>query len=437
MLRISSSTMLLLVAGLAAACGSKTTVASDSNTRAVTGLSHCSVLVPGYYYLGGLFNYTGSQTGGHVFDAGPLAAVKTINAAGGVKGKPVGLITCDSAGDPGVLASAIAELKGATPTISGGIIAAAGAGLSPIVASLATSPTPWFDWWGFSADPNLTAAQQTGHFYSVVNIDTGVAIAQDALAQGYHRAFVAYLQRYGEAASQSFVQSFSAGGGTAQAEGYDPGTPGYQDTIVAAAQAYQPDIIVLLATLDDALAIVSTAISSNLAPSKWYFNYMMAGAFASQVHNDAYLAGARMINPSAFGSSAYQTNPSIQPYMALFQAATDGPSRGLIEAPGFDAAFVLAASMQLASDPQNGSAVNANIAKVTAASGTAIGPADWATFLQHANDAEYSYQGASGQFRFVNNISSTPTFVVSTYVAPRWIPDHCVVAATGAVAPCQ
>ncbi len=76
------------------------------------GLNQCALRVPGDYYLAALFPYEGKWDVGPALEAAVIQALDEINTQGGLHdGDQLGLLVCDTQGDPQVAATVAQEVK--------------------------------------------------------------------------------------------------------------------------------------------------------------------------------------------------------------------------------------------------------------------------------------------------------------------------------------
>lgn len=207
----------------------------------------------------GLAGPFSDAVGGPMRQAAELA-VEEINAAGGIRGRPIALIMRDDRGDPDSAVSVAADLvaEGVVAVIghvySGTTLAAApvyGAGTSPIPVITPSSSAP-------------EIAQAGRHVFRLcpTDLEHGAALAT-WIREGLRltRASVLYLNNpYGRGVRQSFVTRFTALGGVILESdpylGDAPDVSTYLDRIQASGRS---EVLVVAGNRSEAMAVLTQA----------------------------------------------------------------------------------------------------------------------------------------------------------------------------------
>ncbi len=146
-------------------------------------------------------------------------AAEEINAAGGVLGKPITIVTGDDATDPsqGVSeATRLIQIEGVNA-----IIGALASGVSLPVAESVTGPNHILEITHASTSPALTTAKDNDYLFRTTISDAaqGVVLAKVATDAGIKSACTMYINNaYGQGLSQIFADNFEKAGGTVTAQ---------------------------------------------------------------------------------------------------------------------------------------------------------------------------------------------------------------------------
>ncbi|MEM6533711.1 MAG: ABC transporter substrate-binding protein [Myxococcota bacterium] len=375
-------------------CGDDDDPSTDSGeTRSVSGLSECRVEVEGFYYIGGLVPFTGPLSIGDTLVNGIRQSLADINANGGVNGRPLGLMTCDSGCDGTTASSNLSELLAASPTVSGVVGAACSGATLPMVQDVATpagltviSPA--------SSSPALTTVDSAGVFFRTFPSDAlqGQIVSAIAEREGLSSVFVINRDdAYGTGLRDVFISEFS---GTTGAFTYDDTSATFAADAINAAQAATPDGVFLIGFQTDGAAIFREAIDQSFSPTLWLGPDGLRNAtFVETVANNGALEGMSGTIPAASTGATFDTFDTR--YRELFGAAPES-----FTSNAYDATYVLAIAMELSANPEDVAEVRSNVANVS--SGTEIGPESWATLVSEIAGGATSvdYRGASGPVDF-------------------------------------
>ena len=250
--------------------------------------------------VGLLSTYTGPLAEfGPVTENGVRLAIEHVNAAGGVFGKPIELVTGDTAADPNTAieeARRLIEIEGVHvlvgPLTSGATIgvsdAVSAASRVPLVSPSATSPQlSLLDDDGFTFRSTVSDAAQ------------GPILAQLAVDEGYTSVGVIYIDdAYGQGLADAFVNAY---GGAAAALGIRDGVASYLSELRQLA-ADGAQVLVGVAFPEQAQIFVREAIENDL-----FNRFLFVDGTKSQELVDAFpaeLDGAKGTAPSAGPNTA-------------------------------------------------------------------------------------------------------------------------------------
>jgi ABC-type branched-subunit amino acid transport system substrate-binding protein len=197
--------------------------------------------------------------------AGVDLAVKEIDEAGGVLGKPV----INEYGDSGDTTTDIASQTVDSHLAKGvqAIIGAASSGVTFTVIDKITSNgvlqiSP------ANTAPSLTDYPDNGLYFRTAPSDAlqGAVQASNALDNGFTAgATIARKDPYGEGLQNAFVADFEAGGGTITYSGtYDPEAPSF-DAEVAAIKASNPEFVQVVG-FDESVKLIQEMIKQGIGP---------------------------------------------------------------------------------------------------------------------------------------------------------------------------
>jgi branched-chain amino acid transport system substrate-binding protein len=213
---------LAAVAILAVACGDDEEEEATP-TAAKTAAAETPVAPPsaeGPLKIGLLLSYTGdlSDFGPPEEQAAQMAADE-INAAGGVLGQDIVLVTGDDATDPSQGVSEATRLINVEGVHA--IIGALASGVTLPVAESVTGPNAILQISHASTSPALTAANDNDFLFRTTISDAaqGVVLAQLAQQEGITSACTMYINNaYGQGLSEIFTENFEKAGGTVTAQ---------------------------------------------------------------------------------------------------------------------------------------------------------------------------------------------------------------------------
>ena len=356
--------------------------------RKVDGLEICSLKIEGYYYVASPLPYEGAWAVGDQTEPGILIAIQEINAAGGVHGKPLGLVVCNTKGD-GTVATQIMNELADTSTVSATTCCMRSAATIPAAEVASTRGLVMVA--PGATSPAITDLADNGWVSRTAPSDAQQGVVDAALArrEGWNKVFVPTLDDpWATGIQQVFIAEFTALGGEAVASVYSGTDANFAQTIIDEAMAYGPDAVFLARLEVDGAAIVRTAIDSGFTPSGWIFpDGLKTQGFVDAVANNQYLEGALGTVPATLGAdwTVFRTTyqkfyPGVEPFSYAANA--------------YDAIYLLAIAMELSDDPNDRTQVRDNLAKTK--TGQEIHPGEWSKVLEHLADGSLNYEGASG-----------------------------------------
>jgi branched-chain amino acid transport system substrate-binding protein len=249
-----------------------TAVGSPKATPTKVASPVASPVAGGPLKIGMLFDYTGSLAEfGPNMETGAQLAIKQINAAGGVLGKPVQLIKADSGTDPNKAVAAANQLvsvngvQAIVGSLSSGVTIAVAEGVAVPNQIVMISPA--------STSPGLTEVKDNDFLFRTVLSDAaqGVVLADWAVEQGYKKVATFYTNNaYGKGLSDQFVKSFEAKGGTVTAAvSHEQEQTTYLSELQKAV-AGNPEVMVAISYPAEGKIYLREAIENNLI-SKFLF----------------------------------------------------------------------------------------------------------------------------------------------------------------------
>lgn len=363
------------------------------SVRDVANLTNCIVTEQGHYYLGAIFSYAGSSPTGPSRQQAVQQALIDINASNvGVHGRKLGLIACNSNGDPATAAARVTELLQADPPVTAII---AGSRSAEVVAEVPVAIANEIVLMaGSSTTPALTSLADNGWVSRAVQSDTlqGAVLAKVALDAGLDKVFVAHVNdAYGAGLNTAFAAAFRAGGGTTTSIAYASGiagTPTAAD-IIDAQLAFGQATTMIIGFPTEGTQIVPGTKTAGYTPTRWMFTDSL---------RDVNFTNAVQVRGDIRGSLG--TVPS-SPAGAAFEGFTSRYQRSWNATPGtyganfYDATMLLGLAMQLASDPEDRTLVRDALLQRTH-SGTEFTGDNWSATARSVGSGELNYAGASG-----------------------------------------
>ncbi len=230
-------------------------------------------------------------------------AVASINAAGGVNGKPVVVVEADDGTNPNVAATSYAKLVNTDKVDA--IIGPAPSGVAAkLLESIGTDKVPTCS--GSTTAANLSGGGN-GYFFRTAPGDDLQGPALATLITGDGKTKVAILARnddYGKGFSESLKAALEDGGAeVTETVLYNPEASNF-DADVQKALDSSPDAIAILGFNDDGAKVVSTLIGKGAGPSQmplYTADGMQSSSFAKTVDpsDPSKIAGIKGTAPAA------------------------------------------------------------------------------------------------------------------------------------------
>ncbi|MGD0205516.1 MAG: ABC transporter substrate-binding protein, partial [Dehalococcoidia bacterium] len=352
--------------------------------------------------IGMLFDYTGSLAEfGPNMETGAQLAIKQINAAGGVLGKPVQLIKADSGTDPNKAVAAANQLvsvngvQAIVGSLSSGVTIAVAEGVAVPNQIVMISPA--------STSPGLTEVKDNDFLFRTVLSDAaqGVVLADWAVEQGYKKVATFYTNNaYGKGLSDQFVKSFEAKGGTVTAAvSHEQEQTTYLSELQKAV-AGNPEVMVAISYPAEGKIYLREAIENNLI-SKFLFVDGTKSQDIIDAIGAAALEGTTGTSPSTTGKAELTAQFDLD-YKAEY--GKDVPPLPYIR-ESYDAVVVIALAAEAAksTDPTK---IRDNLRKVASPPGQKI--SSGGVGVKQALDAiragtEIDWEGAANTDNFDKN----------------------------------
>ncbi|MDB0005699.1 ABC transporter substrate-binding protein [Ilumatobacteraceae bacterium] len=375
-----------LVVGLslvAAACGG-----DDAAEPAADGAAD------GILRLGGILPETGNLAflGPPEF-AGVELAVKEINEAGGVLGKPVEWLPGDS-GDNGDVANATVDRLLAENV--DGFIGAASSGVSLTVIDKITKAGK-IHFSPANTSPTFTDYADNGLYFRTAPSDVvqGAALADLMIGDGAQTAaFLVLNDAYGTGLLEYTKAPYEAAGGTVAYEVvYDPQAENF-DAEVSAAVAADADAIVIIG-FDESTKILTGLIEAGAGPADkliYGSDGNMGNALAEGFDDPSVIEGMRGTVP---GVDIEQQTDFINRLLAVDPDLTDFAYSG----ESYDAVMAIALAALVAGS-DDGVAVGAKINDVTRGGTKCTSFAECADLIAAGTDIDFD--GVSGPLEFID-----------------------------------
>jgi branched-chain amino acid transport system substrate-binding protein len=376
-------TLILLLSPLACGDGDD---AGSGDSREISGLDRCTVQTAGYHYIGYAMPSKSVKAGS--VKLAVMQALGEINEAGGVGGRPIGLVVCDTLGEEVVAAEAVAELGAASPLSgvigtggSGTMIAAAPEAIAAKKVLISPSAT----------SPAISVLEDDGYINRTAVSDAyqGVVLALIARREQMDEVFVVHLEGpWGEGLRDEFVAAFEAEGGTWEALAFDSASLD-AEAVATAARDSGADAILLASFSEEGAAIVKAVHDIGWSPRWLLTDGLKDTEMISASGVPAQLEGAIGTSPAV---------PEGEDYDRFHDAFVTrwGEEPLTFSAAGYDGTMLIAISMALAADPDSGAAVGAQLANTSA--GDPVRPGEWSRVLEllAAGATSVDYVGASG-----------------------------------------
>ena len=350
--------------------------------------------------IGQLNSFTGDLSDfGVVHGNAAQLAVDEINAAGGVGGMPVELVTGDTQTDPTVgttEATRLVEIEDVDF-----ILGALSSGVTLAVTESVTGPNNVLQISGASSAPSLTVANDNDFLFRTTISDAaqGVVLAELVNELGIASVCTMFINNaYGEGLSASFTSSFGSLGGTVTAEIPHESAQTTYASELATCTADGPDALAALAYPESAGTFLREAVEGEVVANYLWVDGTKSADMFAELGWPAVFDGTNGTSPSALSLEAG----------SAFDARYEAEYEELVGLPfvreTYDAVYLmaLAAEKSLADDMDIRDALRA----IANPDGEEVGPgpegyADAIAAIAAGN--EINYEGAAGPSDFDGN----------------------------------
>lgn len=388
-----------LASGFLLAACENTTPTPGSTTAPTSGSTTSSNNNQGLK-IGSLLPTTGdlASIGQEMVGSVPLL-VQTVNACGGVNGKPVSLVEVDDQTDPKAGAAGITKL--ATLDKVAGVVGSFASSVSTAAVSVAVPNKVMIISPG-STSPIFTERAKKGEFKGfwarTAPPDTyqAAALAQLAKKKGFKRVSTAVINNdYGVGFEKAFVETFEKLGGTVinknQPVRYDPKAQTF-DSEANAAFAGKPEAVIAVMYAETGSLFLKAAYQQGLTKGVQIMltDGVKSDKFPEQVGKSS---DGKYILSGAIGTVPGSSGKGLEAFKKLWQEKKGG-SPGEYAPQAWDAAALLVLSAQAAKE-NTGTGIASKIREVAAGSGTEV--TDVCEGLKLLKEGKkINYQGASG-----------------------------------------
>ncbi|MFN6571375.1 amino acid ABC transporter substrate-binding protein [Nostoc minutum NIES-26] len=325
--------------------------------------------------------------------------VETVNACGGVNGKPVTLVQVDDQTDPKSGAAGMSKL--ATLDKVAGVVGSFASSVSTAAVSVAVPNKVMLVSPG-STSPVFTEKAKKGDFKGfwarTAPPDTyqALALAQLANKKGFKRVSTVVINNdYGVGFEKAFVQTFEKLGGTVINKNspvrYDAKAQTF-DTEAAAAFAGKPDAVIAVLYAETGSLLLKAAYQQGLTKGVQVLltDGVKSPTFPEQVGKGS---DGKYILTGALGTVPGSDGKALAAFNKLWKDKKGG-SPGEYAPQAWDAAALLVLAAQAAKE-NTGVGIANKIREVAAGSGTEVADVcEGLKFLQQGK--KINYQGASG-----------------------------------------
>lgn len=325
--------------------------------------------------------------------------VETVNACGGVNGKPVTLVQVDDQTDPKSGAAGMTKL--ATLDKVAGVVGSFASSVSTAAVSVAVPNKVMLVSPG-STSPVFTEKAKKGDFKGfwarTAPPDTyqALALAQLANKKGFKRVSTVVINNdYGVGFEKAFVQTFEKLGGTVINKNnpvrYDAKAQTF-DTEAAAAFAGKPDAVIAVLYAETGSLLLKTAYQQGLMKGVQVLltDGVKSPTFPEQVGKGS---DGKFILTGALGTVPGSDGKALEAFNKLWKEKKGG-SPGEYAPQAWDAAALLVLAAQAAKE-NTGVGIANKIREVSAGSGTEV--TDVCEGLKLLQEGKpINYQGASG-----------------------------------------
>jgi branched-chain amino acid transport system substrate-binding protein len=351
----------------------------------------CAVAIPGHHYVAAAMRRLGVEGSG---EPAIRQAIDDIDRAGGIHGLPLGLVLCETVGDPGLAVQVVEELA-SVPEIAAvsccsrsletiavaevardrGIVVLSPSSTSIAISELADD--------GYVARTCASDAQQgevaariaresTDRLLVVASPDPAQAALADQLERTFAELGGTTMRATYERAGEDFVPPLSQ--------------------LVDAIVAFAPGTVFVAGLSDDAADLIETAADRDigvgwLLPPAARDPAFLAATSDHQAYVEANVRGIAPAPPPAWFATRF--------------TETWGAAPGTFHPHAYDATMLLAIAIAAADDPGDRAQVRDALLARTRAGAPASAESGWAAIAAELERAgEVDYQGASGPVDF-------------------------------------
>jgi len=324
--------------------------------------------------------------------------VETVNACGGVNGKPVTLVTADDQTDPTAGAEAMTKL--AEVDRVAGVVGSFASGVSNAAVDVAVRSQVMLISPGSTSSVFTERAKSgdfQGYWARTAPPDTyqAQALAKLASDRGFKRVATLVINNdYGVAFEQEFVKAFKAQGGTIVNESsptrYDPRATTFE-TEAAAAFGDKPDAVLAVLYPETGSLVLRAAYQQGLMKDVQVMltDGVYAEDFAKQVGKTD---DGKFILSGAIGTVPGAGGPSLEAFSKIWQEKENRPLAAYVP-HSWDATALLVLAAQAAGN-NTGKGIQENLRKVANPPGEAV--MDVCKALELLREGkDINYQGAS------------------------------------------
>ena len=377
---------------------------------------------PSTIILGTLLPASGAlATYGPPIDAAVELAVEEINQAGGVFGRTLAVVSCDSGTDveqAKLAATHLAEVA-KVPAVVGAAASSITIEVFTKVAKqqgmLMISPA--------STSPALTNLPDDGLLWRTAPSDAiqGQAIAEYLLAEGFRNvAIILRDDAYGTGLRDAIFDNLCGEAFNCDDDdhlftrsyGADTEADDQSSAIIdMGAQGFQPDVIVLIGFTEDGIAFM------NLAQKSGYKRFVLTDGTKS---NDLIAGVPADVTCQAIGTAPAAPQGTAYQTFALRYESRWKEEPGAFNAHAYDATYLLGYAMAASytEGAVTGAELAAGLARLSSGVGVEAGSGPWnATIQQLRNNPEATvdFNGASGALNFNNQTGEALSSIEGWY----------------------
>lgn len=381
-----------------------------NNCQRVYGVPLENALDDNVILLGTLLPKNGqlAQYGGPMDDAVAMA-VGEINSAGGLFGKKLAVLSCDSGTDSAQAKVAAAHLVNVgVPAVIGP--AASGVSIDVFndvfraAGILSISPSATAPAISDLADDNL--------LWRTCPSDAFQGAAMAGYLNNSGAAKVALINRddaYGNGLAQAVKDGVCAPAGPMDcnddslfftrrynAEAYS--SP--QSNIMLALAAFEPDVTVLVGFVEDGANFLNLAAQTTISRRFIVTDGMKSSDLITLVNEPELVCRLLGTQPAAPSGSNYQS------FEINYGASYGGLQPGAFSANAYDALYALGYAMAAAGDTINGQTIAAGLSRLSTGTAVDVGQPGWGANIQKLSSsptATIDFRGASGPLNFTAN----------------------------------